>query len=97
MTAVSVRMQDNQGNTVGGLILLDQGNRRLTCDWEWGACTKQAVAAVYPSTPGSAPQLACLDHLAMMHNSLWSHTNPPRLLVQEASFMLGRNEKAQAS
>jgi hypothetical protein len=93
--ALCLLMQDREGRDVGGLILLDQGHRRLNCDW-FGTCTNKAVAAVVPKEKRAAPQLACGTHLPNMFLSIWRTANPPRLLVRDGSRLLARNDQVRS-
>lgn len=92
--ALTILIQDSQGRDVGGLILLDQGNRQHRCDW-YGGCTHQAIIAIVPSTFGAAPQLACSTHFSNMHLAIWRQTNPPRLVIKDGARLLAKNEKVR--
>lgn len=93
MGAIEIMLEDREGRTVGGLVLLDQGHRQLPCDW-FGTCGNQAVVAVSPSVPRAAPQLACQAHLPNIFLSIWQTHNPPRLRVRDGSRLLALNDKA---
>jgi len=92
--ALCLLIQDREGHDLGGLVLLDQGNRQLNCDW-FAGCTHKAIAAIVPTTQGAAPQLACGTHLPNMHLAIWRDKNPPRLLVRDGSRMLARNDQVR--
>jgi hypothetical protein len=92
MSAHEIQFEDAEGQAIGGLVLLDQGNRQLRCDW-FGVCGNQAVIAVSPSTRGAAPQLACPAHLPNIFLSIWKTRNPPRLRVRDGSALLARNDQ----
>jgi hypothetical protein len=93
--ALGLFIQDKEGRSIGGLVILDQGNRRLPCDW-YAGCVHHAVVAVIPREPTAAPQLACGTHLAAIHLSIWQPNNPPRFIIKNVARMLARNDKVAA-
>jgi len=93
--ALALLLQDREGRDLGGFIILDQGHRRLSCDW-LGVCTNQAIIAIVPSVARAAPQLACGSHAPNMFLSIWRNANPPRLLVKDGSRLLAKNDQVSS-
>ncbi len=93
--ALALLLQDREGRDLGGFIILDQGHRRLSCDW-YGVCTSQAIIAIVPSVRNAAPQLACGSHAPNMFLAIWKTANPPRLLVKDGSRLLSKNDKVSS-
>lgn len=96
MSAYAIQLKDREGNVVGGIVLLDQGHRQLTCDWLAG-CGSIAIVAILPTTPGSPPQLSCSAHLERIHGSIWAGHNPPKIRTYDATPILYRNDKVKAA
>ncbi len=92
--ALCLLLRDSEGHDLGGIILLDQGNRQLKCNW-FGSCSNHAVIAIVPSTKNAAPQLACGTHFPNMYLAIWRQHNPPRFLVKDGSRLLARNEQVR--
>lgn len=93
--ALWLGFQDKEGHDLGGLIILDQGHRRLHCDW-FGTCTKQAVVAIVPRDPRAAPQLACGGHVSNMYLAIWRPVNPPKILVKNGAAILAKNDQVRS-
>src|SRR5882724_1443034 len=89
VTAYGIQLIDRMGQRIGGLILLDHGNRQHKCDWLAG-CGNTAIIAVMPSVRGAEPQLACADHLGKIHGSIWQSVNPPEIRAVDATPILYR-------